>query len=101
MKRIGKALLKAFIFVIQIPLTVVYFAFSFLGGLISGAGWIFGTVVFGVTIILWIFGQFDTWYQIAVALAISAALVWAPGFITEFVGEGIMFLKRALNELAI
>ena len=101
MKRIGKALLKAFIFVIQIPLTVVYFVFSFLGGLISGAGWIFGTVVFGVTIILWIFGQFDTWYQIAVALGISAALVWAPGFITEFVGEGIMFLKRALNELAI
>lgn len=64
-------------------------------------GWLFGTAVFGVNIILWIFGQFDTWYQIAVALGISAAIVWAPGFITEYVGEGILFLKRALLELTI
>lgn len=101
MKKVGKFLLRGFINIIQIPLTIVYFVFTFLGGLISGAGWLFGTVVFGITIILWIFGQFDTWYQIAAALGISAAIVWAPGFITEFVGEGIMFLKRALNELAI
>lgn len=100
-KTMGSLVLKGFIFLIQIPLTIIYFIFSFCGGLISGLGWLFGTVVFGITIILWIFGQFDTWYQIAVALGISAAIVWAPGFITEFVGEGIMFLKRALNELAI
>lgn len=65
MKKVGKFLLRGFINIIQIPLTIVYFVFTFLGGLISGA------------------------------------IVWAPGFITEFVGEGIMFLKRALNELAI
>lgn len=100
-KKIGKMLLKGFISIIQIPLTIIYFIFTFLGGVISGAGWLFGTAVFGVTIILWIFGQFDTWYQIAVALGISAAIVWAPGFITEYVGEGILFLKRALLELTI
>ena len=101
LKVIGKTILKGIIAVVQIPLTVIYFVFTFLGGVISGAGWLFGTIVFGVTIILWIFGQFDTWYQIAVALGISVAIVWAPGFITEFVGEGIMFLKRSLNELTI
>ena len=51
--------------------------------------------------IIWIFGQFDTWYQVATTLGISAAIVWAPGFIVDFVGEGIMFLKMALSELSI
>ena len=100
-KRIGKLLLKGLIAIIQIPLTIIYFIFTFLGGVISGAGWLFGTAVFGITIILWIFGQFDTWYQIAVALGISVAIVWVPGFITEYVGEGILFLKRALLELIL
>ena len=101
MKRIGKILLKGFITIIQIPLTIIYFIFSFLGSVISGMGWLFGTAVFGVTIILWIFGEFNTWYQVATALAISATIVWAPGFIVDFVGEGIMFLKMALSELTI
>ena len=101
MKRIGKILLKGFITIIQIPLTVIYFIFSFLGSLISGMGWLFGTAVFGVTIVLWVFGEFDTWYQVATALAISASIVWAPGFIVEFVGEGIIFLKMALSELSM
>ena len=59
----------------------------------------FGTAVFVVTIILWVFGEFDTWVQIAVALGISTALVVLPGFVTDFVGEGVLFLKRALSEL--
>lgn len=101
LKFTGKTILRAFIWLIQIPLTIIYFVFSFLGSVISGMGWLFGTAVFGVTIILWIFGQFDTWYQIATALGISAAIVWAPGFIVDFVGEGILFLKMALSELSI
>ena len=101
LKFTGKTILRAFIWLIQIPLTIIYFVFSFLGSVISRMGWLFGTAVFGVTIILWIFGQFDTWYQIATALGISAAIVWAPGFIVDFVGEGIMFLKMALSELSI
>ena len=101
LKFTGKTILRVFIWLIQIPLTIIYFVFSFLGSVISGMGWLFGTTVFGVTIILWIFGQFDTWYQVATALGISAAIVWAPGFIVDFVGEGIMFLKMALSELSI
>lgn len=101
LKFTGKTILRAFIWLIQIPLTIIYFVFSFLGSVIFGMGWLFGTAVFGVTIILWIFGQFDTWYQIATTLGISAAIVWAPGFIVDFVGEGIMFLKMALSELSI
>ena len=101
LKKIGKLILKGVIAIIQIPLTIIYFIFSFLGSVISGMGWLFGTAVFGVTIILWVFGEFDTWYQIVTALAISAAIVWAPGFIVDFVGEGIMFLKMALSELTV
>ena len=69
--------------------------------MISGMGWLFGTAVFGVTIILWVFGEFDTWYQVVTALGISAVIVWSPGFIVDFVGEGIMFLKMALSELTV
>lgn len=101
LKIMGKTILRIFIKMIQIPLTIIYFIFSFLGGIISGAGWLFGTVVFGVTIILWIFGQFSTWYQVVTALGISAAIVILPGFITDWGGEGILFLKRALDELTI
>ena len=100
-KTMGKFLLRILIKVIQIPLTAIYFIFSFLGGIIAGAGWIFGVAVFGVTIVLWIFGQFDTWYQVATALGISAAIVVLPGVITDWGGEGILFLKRALDELVI
>ena len=101
LKKIGKMLLRGVIAVIQIPLTIIYFIFSFLGSIISGMGWLFGTAVFGVTIVLWVFGEFDTWYQVATALAISTAIVWAPGFIIDFVGEGILFLKMALAELSV
>ena len=100
-KSIGKFVLRILIKMIQIPLTAIYFIFSFLGGIISGAGWIFGVAVFGVTMVLWIFGQFDTWYQVATALGISAAIVVLPGVITDWGGEGILFLKKALDELAI
>ena len=101
LKIMGSVLLKGFIRIIQIPLTILYFILSFCGGLIAGLGWLFGVFVFGTTIILWIFGEFDTWYQIAVALAISTAIVALPGWITDFLGEGIMFLKMALSELSI
>ena len=101
LKLTGKTMLRVLIWFVQIPLTIIYFVFSFLGGVISGMGWLFGTAVFGVTIILWIFGEFETWYQIVTALAISATIVWAPGFITDFVGEGVLFLKRALSELTL
>ena len=101
LKIIGKMLIKLIVGIVQIPLTIIYFLFSFCGSLLSGAGWIFGVAIFGLTIILWVFGQFDSWIQIVVALGISTCLVVLPGFITDFVGEGVLFLKRALSELTL
>ena len=99
-KTIGRLPLKTLIRIIQIPLTVIYFILSFFGSVISGIGWLFGVLVFGATICFWVFGEFDTWYQVATALGLSVAIVILPGWLTEFVGEGILFLKKALAELA-
>ena len=98
-KTIGKLPLKALIKIIQIPLTVIYFILLFFGSVISGIGWLFGILVFGATICFWVFGEFDAWYQVAVALGLSVAIVILPGWLTEFVGEGILFLKKALSDL--
>ena len=98
-KTIGRLPLKALIKIIQIPLTIIYFILSFFGSVISGIGWLFGVLVFGATICFWIFGEFDTWYQVATALGLSVAIVILPGWLTEFVGEGILFLKKALADL--
>ena len=40
-KTLGKILMKTFIWLIQIPLTVIYFILSFFGSVISGLGWLF------------------------------------------------------------
>ncbi|MCR5474683.1 MAG: hypothetical protein K6F28_05705 [Lachnospiraceae bacterium] len=98
-KTIGKLPLKIIIKIIQILLTVIYFILSFFGSVISGIGWLFGVLVFGATICFWVFGEFDTWYQVATALGLSIAIVILPGWLTEFVGEGILFLKKALADL--
>ena len=99
-KTLGKLPLKTLIRIIQIPLTVIYFILSFFGSVISGIGWLFGVLVFGATICFWVFGEFNTWYQIATALGISVAIVILPGWLTDFIGEGILFLKKALSDLA-
>ncbi len=99
LRKIGKFFLKLLIWIIQIPLTIIYFALSFCGGLIAGIGWLFGVIVFGVTVILLVFGQFDNWVQIAVAFGVATAIVILPGWLTDFIGEGILFLKDILAEI--
>ena len=98
-KRVIKNTIKAFIWLIQIPLTIIYFILSFFGSVISGLGWLFGVMIFGATICFWAFGEFDSWYQVATAFLLSTAIVILPGWLTEFIGEGILFLKRALADL--
>ncbi len=100
-KTLGKLPIKLFIRIIQIPLTIIYFILSFFGSVISGLGWLFGVMIFGATICLWAFGEFDSWYQVATALALSTAIVILPGWLTEFIGEGILFLKKALSDISI
>ncbi len=92
--------IRALIRIIQIPLTVIYFILSFFGSVISGIGWLFGVLVFGATICFWIFGEF-TVIQIAVALGIATAIAILPGWLSDFIGEGILFLKRALSDLTL
>lgn len=99
-KTLGKLPLKILIRIIQIPLTIIYFILSFFGSVISGIGWLFGVLVFGATICFWIFGEF-TGIQIAVALGIATAIAILPGWLTDFIGEGILFLKRALSDLTL
>ncbi len=99
-KTLGKLPLRLIIRIIQIPLTVIYFVLSFFGSVISGIGWLFGVIVYGATICFWIFGELNG-YQIAVALAIATAIALLPGWLTDFIGEGILFLKRALSELCM
>ena len=99
MKTLGKLILKAFIAIIQIPLTVIYFILAFFGSVISGLGWLFGVLVFGAAICFWIFGEFDSNVQLIVTFGIATALVILPGWITNFLGEGILLLKRVLSGL--
>lgn len=98
-KTLGKLPLRLFIRLIQIPLTVIYFVLSFFGSMISGIGWLFGVLVFGATICFWIFGEL-TGIQIVVALGIATAIAILPGWLTDFIGEGILFLKKTLSDLA-
>ncbi len=100
-KTLVKMPLKLIIWLIQIPLTVIYFILSFFGGVISGIGWLFGVLVFGATICFWLFGEFDSWIQIAVAFGISVAIMLLPGWLTDFIGEGILFLKKAMSDLDV
>ena len=99
-KTLGKLPLRLFIRLIQIPLTIIYFILSFFGSVISGIGWLFGVLVFGATICFWIFGELNG-VQIAVAFAIATAIAILPGFLTDFIGEGILFLKKALEDLTL
>ncbi len=100
-KTLGKLPVKLFIRIIQIPLTIIYFILSFFGSVISGLGWLFGVMIFGATICFWAFGEFDSWYQVATAFVLSTAIVILPGWLTEFIGEGILFLKKALADFTI
>ena len=99
-KTLGKLPLRLFIRLIQIPLTVIYFVLSFFGSVISGIGWLFGVIVYGATICFWIFGELNG-VQIAVAFAIATAIAVLPGFLTDFIGEGILFLKKALEDFTL
>ena len=99
-KTLGKLPLRIIIRLLQIPLTVIYFILSFFGSVISGIGWFFGVIVYGATICFWIFGELNG-VQIAVAFAMATAIAILPCFLTDFIGEGILFLKRALSELSI
>lgn len=72
-------------------------SFFVVGGVLSGAGWIAGIVVFMITGICWLFGQFDAWYQPMIGIGISGAVAFMPTLITDFSGSVILKIKGLLH----
>ncbi len=73
---------------------------TFFGSVISGIGGFFGVIVYGATICFWIFVELNG-VQIAVAFAMATAIAILPGFLTDFIGEWILFLKKVLSDLDV
>ena len=99
MRTIGRILLKLMIGIVQIPLTVIYFIFSFLGGALSGIGYICGVIIFIATLIFWIFGVLDAWWHVLVGMGIAAGVAFGPVMINELGGEAILKLKGLLASI--
>ena len=100
MKSIVKKLFKLIIFIIQIPLTIVYFVIGAAGSIMTGAGYFIGILLFGLALLLFVFGQFDNSRQMTVMLGVAGGLVILPEWITTFLAEGIIGIKGFLSNLA-
>ena len=99
MKILGKLLIRVIVGIIQIPLTIIYFALSLVGSIASGLGWLFGVIVFGAAICFWLFGEFDSNMQMISTFGIAVALAFLPGWLTNVLGEGILHISRNLSKL--
>jgi hypothetical protein len=94
-----KVLLRILIWIIQIPLTVIYFVFGLIGSISTGLGWWLGGIIYTITIILCVFRQFNSTKEIIIAFAVATALSFLPRFITEFVCDKILKVKEFLDGL--
>lgn len=94
-----KLLLKIIFGIIQIPLTIVYFALNIIGGILAGAGWIVGVIVFIITGICWLFGQFEVWYQPVIGIVIACLITFMPAVITELGGTAILKIKGLFHAM--
>jgi len=94
-----RLLLRIMIGIIQIPLTILYFVISLIGGILSGAGWIAGVIVFMITGICWLFGQFDVWYQPLVGIGIACILAFGPVFATDVGSSLVLKIKGLLHTI--
>lgn len=62
-------------------------------------GWIIGVIIFAVIVICWLSGQFETWYQPLIGIAMAGVTVFAPAVITDWIGSAILKLKTYTNGL--
>ena len=99
MKKIIKSVFKVIVFTVQIPLTIIYFITGALGSILSGAGWLIGILLFGLALLLFVFGEFDSRGQMAVMMGVAAGLVILPEGVTTFLTEGILGVKGFLSGL--
>ena len=98
-KKMIKFLMKVIIGIIQVPLTLLYIVFNFIGGVLAGAGWIAGIIVFIITAICWLFGQFNVWYQPVIGIIIAAGICFFPIVLTDFGSSTILKIKGLLNSV--
>jgi len=94
-----KLLLKIIFGIIQIPLTIVYFVLNIIGGILAGAGWIVGVIVFIITGICWLFGQFNAWYQPLIGIMIAGVVAFIPAMVTDLGGSAILKIKEILHSV--
>lgn len=94
-----KFMLKLIIALIQIPLTLLYFVLNLLGSILTGAGWIVGILVFIITAVCWLFGQFNVWYQPVIGIVIAGAVAFMPAMLTDVGGTAILKIKGMLHAL--
>ena len=94
-----KLMMKMIIVIIQIPLTFLYFVLNLVGSVLAGTGWIIGIIVFMITAICWLFGQFNAWYQPLIGIAIAGFVAFAPVMITDYGGSAILKIKSLLHSI--
>jgi len=94
-----KLLLKIIFGIIQIPLTIVYFVLNIIGGILAGTGWIVGVIVFIITGICWLFGQFNAWYQPLIGIMIAGVVAFIPAMVTDLGGSAILKIKEILHSV--
>lgn len=94
-----RLLLKIIVGIIQIPLTILYFVLSFIGGVLAGSGWIIGTIILVITGICWLFGQFSFWYQPVIGIMVAGGVAFLPTFVTDIGGSIILKVKGALQSV--
>jgi len=94
-----KLVMKLIIAIIQIPLTLIYFILNLIGSVLAGAGWIIGILVFVITAVCWLFGQFNAWYQPLIGIMIAGAVAFVPAMITDVGGSAILKIKGLLHSV--
>jgi len=94
-----KLMMKLIIAIIQIPLTLLYFVLNLIGSVLAGTGWIVGILVFIITAVCWLFGQFNVWYQPLIGIMIAGAVAFIPAMLTDFGGSAVLKIKGMLQTL--
>lgn len=90
MRILGRLIIRLIVGIVQIPLTIIYFALSLVGSIASGLGWLFGVIIFGATVVLCFFGEFSSIREILSVFGIAAALFVIPNFLVNLIGDGIL-----------
>lgn len=65
----------------------------------AGAGWIVGIIVFVITAVCWLFGQFNAWYQPVIGIMIAVGICFLPIVLTDFGSSAILKIKGLLHSV--